>query len=57
VRSLVPRPALLALTLILVVGAIAFVELRLDATSPVAAGQNPDAPAAKEQATVEPTNP
>ena len=56
-RSLVPRLALLALTLILVVGAIAFVELRLDATSPVAAGQNPDAPAAKEQATVEPTNP
>jgi len=57
VRSLVPRPALLAVTLILVVGAIAFVELCLDATSPVVAGQNPDPPAAKEQATAEPTNP
>ena len=54
-RSLVPRPALLAVTLILVVGAIAFVELRLDATSPVAAGQSPDPPAAKEQAKAEPT--
>ncbi len=58
-RSLVPRPALLAVTLILVVGAILFAELRLDATSPVAtdAGRNADPPAAKEQAKAEPTNP
>jgi thiol-disulfide isomerase/thioredoxin len=31
-RSIIPRPVLLALTLALVVGAIAFIELRLDAT-------------------------
>ncbi len=49
-RSLTPRPILLIVTLLLVAGAIAFVELRLDATSPVAAdaGQNPDPPAVKE---------
>ena len=54
-RSLVPRPVLLLLTLVLVAGAIAFIELRLDATSPVSAdaGQNLDPPAAKERAKVE----
>lgn len=54
-RSLVPRPILLIVTLLMVAGAIAYVELRLDATSPVAAdaGQNPDPPAVKEQTEVE----
>ena len=54
-RSLVPRPILLIVTLLLVAGAIAFVELRLDATSPVVAdaGVNPDPPAVKEQTKVE----
>jgi thiol-disulfide isomerase/thioredoxin len=54
-RSLVPRPVLLLLTLVLVAGAIAFIELRLNATGPVSAdaGQNPDPPAAKEQTKAE----
>ncbi len=49
-RSLSPRPVLLVLTLDLVVGAIAFVELRLDATGSLSAGagQEPDPPGAKE---------
>ena len=56
-RSLAPRPMLLVLTLIAVVCAIAFIELRLDATNPLSAdtGQNPDPPAAEEQAKEEPT--
>lgn len=51
-RSIVPRPALLALALLLVAGAIAFVELRLDATGPASAdaGQTPNPPAEKERA-------
>ena len=43
-RALTPRPILLALTLALVVGAVLFIELRLDAASPVSAEQNPDRP-------------
>lgn len=51
-RSLVPRPVLLVLVLFLVVGAIAFVELRFDADAPVSADtvQNPGPPVAKEKA-------
>ncbi len=49
-RSLAPRPVLLALTLVLVVGAIAFVELRLDANPGTAdATEASDPPATKDQ--------
>ena len=56
-KSVAPRPILLALTLILVVGAIALIELRLDARGSVSAeaGQNPKPAPAQEQAKAEPT--
>ncbi len=41
-KSLVPRPVLLLLTLVLVAGAIAFIELRLDATGSVSADACPN---------------
>jgi thiol-disulfide isomerase/thioredoxin len=58
VRSLIPHPILLVVTLLLVAGAIAFIELHLDATGPVStnAARSPNPPDAKEQATAETTN-
>ena len=55
--SRVPRPFLLALILVLVPGAIAFIELRLDAARPVSADaqRNSGPPAAEEPAKAEPT--
>ncbi|MCA1731127.1 MAG: redoxin domain-containing protein [Actinobacteria bacterium] len=51
-RSLTPRPILLALTLLLIVGAIAFVELRFNTSAPdntQAAADPPPAEQASEQ--------
>ena len=51
-RSRVPRPFLLVLTLVLIAGAIAFVEFRLDVAGPVSADaqRNSDPPAVEEPA-------
>ena len=48
-RSLIPRPVLLALTLLLVAGAIALIELHFDAAGPGAANarQSSDPPDAE----------
>ncbi len=56
-RPFVPRPFLFVLTLVLVAGAIAFIELRLDATGPVSAdpAQSPDPPAPQGKAKAGPT--
>jgi thiol-disulfide isomerase/thioredoxin len=53
VRSLAPRPVLLALTLLLVAGAIAFVELRFNTASPdnTQAAAEPSVDQASESAT------
>ena len=52
-RSVVPRPVLLVLTLVAVVCAIAFIELRLDARSSVSAEASQNTPAAEKQASPE----
>jgi thiol-disulfide isomerase/thioredoxin len=54
-RVLFPRPILLALTLVLVAGAIAFIELRLDATGPSAeaAGAQADPQTAQKRTNAE----
>ncbi len=57
-RSHIPRPILLVVTLLLVAGAIAYIEFGLDATGPISAdaGRSPNPPDVKEQATAEATN-
>jgi thiol-disulfide isomerase/thioredoxin len=53
-RLLAPRPLLLVLTLVFVVGTIAFIELRLDATGTSASGAQADPQPSEKQAEAEP---
>lgn len=56
-RSSIPRPAVLALTLLLVVGAISFIELRLDAAGSSEARTEVGPPPAERNGAPEPTSP